>query len=266
MVEDERVVAVGYSVDGSGPDVGLAVVFAERCRLALMSQFGRANGSAVSIVLAGKNSSGKPLQGHNHAFYLPYDADGDGRTERLAVYASMGLGSRELDAAIRLEEVSLGPEHDPVRLRAAGAFDRAGLDRLWPGFASSVQWVSYSPYVMSRHPKFTRAGAPKLGPDGTQLDSPENQLKAEWRQRMRDDPSLPPLVGLQLCGREEGQVDWNGYRLSRLKAVEPAPIQRGLAFRLTFAAAVRGPIALGYGCHFGLGMFVPASDSGDRCS
>lgn len=258
MVVDERIVAVAYSVEGNGPDVGLTVAFAERCRLALMSQFGRANGSAVSSMLAGKDFGGRPLRGHSHAFYLPYDADGDGRIERLAVYASMGFGPKELDAAIRLEEVDLRPEHDPVRLRISGAFDSASLGQIWPGFASSVQWVSYSPYVMSRHPKVTRAGAPKLGRDGTQLDSPDNQLRAEWRQRMRNDPSLPPIIGLRSCGREKRQGDWSGYRLSRMKALEPAPIQRGLAFHLTFADAVTGPVALGYGCHFGLGVFVPA--------
>ncbi|MEA4883819.1 MAG: hypothetical protein VB144_09240 [Clostridia bacterium] len=73
---------------------------------------------------------------------------------------------------------------------------------------------------------------------------------------------MPPLVGLRLCGREGRQGDWSGYRLSRLKALEPAPIQMGLAFRLTFAEAVTGSIALGYGCHFGLGVFVPATDGG----
>ena len=33
------------------------------------------------------------------------------------------------------------------------------------------------------------------------------------------------------------------------------------AFRLTFVKPVRGPLALGYGAHFGLGLFVPL----DRC-
>ncbi|MEA4883820.1 MAG: hypothetical protein VB144_09245 [Clostridia bacterium] len=108
MAVDERIVAVAYSVEGNGPDVGLTVAFAERCRLALMSQFGRANGSAVSSMLAGKDSSGRPLRGHSHAFYLPYDANGDGRIERLVAYAPIGFGSRELDASIRLQEVNMG--------------------------------------------------------------------------------------------------------------------------------------------------------------
>lgn len=35
----------------------------------------------------------------------------------------------------------------------------------------------------------------------------------------------------------------------------------GVAFRLTFAEPISGPLALGYGAHFGLGLFVPL----DRC-
>jgi len=32
----------------------------------------------------------------------------------------------------------------------------------------------------------------------------------------------------------------------------------GTAFRLTFAEPISGLLALGYGAHFGLGLFVPA--------
>jgi CRISPR-associated protein Csb2 len=33
----------------------------------------------------------------------------------------------------------------------------------------------------------------------------------------------------------------------------------GYGFQLTFAEPVPGPLALGYGAHFGLGLFVPAT-------
>jgi len=35
------------------------------------------------------------------------------------------------------------------------------------------------------------------------------------------------------------------------------PDTRGRLLELRFGQSVRGPIALGYGCHFGLGQFVP---------
>jgi len=35
------------------------------------------------------------------------------------------------------------------------------------------------------------------------------------------------------------------------------PDAHGGFWRLTFAEPVYGPVALGFGCHFGLGMFIP---------
>jgi len=46
--------------------------------------------------------------------------------------------------------------------------------------------------------------------------------------------------------------------------MEPRHLCRGFAVRLLFDDPVPGPIALGYGCHFGLGLFaalVPPSNS-----
>lgn len=36
---------------------------------------------------------------------------------------------------------------------------------------------------------------------------------------------------------------------------------RGYGFRITFPDSVDGPLALGYGAHFGLGLFIPADQT-----
>ena len=38
-----------------------------------------------------------------------------------------------------------------------------------------------------------------------------------------------------------------------------AASESGAAFMIEFPEPVSGPVALGYGCHFGLGLFVPAT-------
>ncbi|MDR0967044.1 MAG: type I-U CRISPR-associated protein Cas5/Cas6 [Myxococcales bacterium] len=48
---------------------------------------------------------------------------------------------------------------------------------------------------------------------------------------------------------------WRGFKLERDKRAPKLPCAFGI--RLRFDAAVGGPIALGYGAHFGLGLFVP---------
>lgn len=35
------------------------------------------------------------------------------------------------------------------------------------------------------------------------------------------------------------------------------PNRLGSFWRLTFSEPVQGPLALGFGCHFGLGLFAP---------
>lgn len=257
MDENERAVAVQYRLEESRPDVALTVVLAERCRLALMSQFGAANGGAPSAVLAGRDAQGNPLRGHQHAFYLPFDSDGDGLLDCLTVYAPSGLGVRELDAAARLEWISLSTWHEVVTVRIARIAGVAGLTQLGLPFSRSQRWVSRSPYVLSRHPKVNGAGVPRLGPDGAQIDSPAHQLQAEWQQRAGDDPSLPSLTKASTWERGPERPSWDGYELNRIKAERPAAVRKGLFARLEFAAPVNGPIALGYGCHFGLGLFVP---------
>lgn len=37
-----------------------------------------------------------------------------------------------------------------------------------------------------------------------------------------------------------------------------APVDLGFSLSIRFAEPVRGPICLGYGCHFGLGLFAKA--------
>jgi CRISPR-associated protein Csb2 len=50
------------------------------------------------------------------------------------------------------------------------------------------------------------------------------------------------------------------FRRTRLDDARQPPSARGFGLRLTFSKAIRGPISLGYGSHFGLGAFVPEPD------
>jgi hypothetical protein len=43
----------------------------------------------------GKNEQGHPRAGHEHAFFLPADEDGDGRIDHLTVFAPMGFNPLE---------------------------------------------------------------------------------------------------------------------------------------------------------------------------
>jgi CRISPR-associated protein Csb2 len=57
----------------------------------------------------------------------------------------------------------------------------------------------------------------------------------------------------------EGRMDtrwWMDFRRSREGELDRA----GCGFRLEFKEAVWGPFAIGYGAHFGMGVFVPEKE------
>ena len=48
------------------------------------------------------------------------------------------------------------------------------------------------------------------------------------------------------------------FRRFREKRNLEQPDRQGSFWRIRFAKPVKGPISLGFGCHFGLGLFRPA--------
>lgn len=254
---DAAVAAKLTITNGIRPPVQLTVTMGGRCRLAAMSQYGKAHRGAASPTLSGKDHAGVPLCGHAHAFYIPLDEDGDGRIDAVVVYTRAGLKPDELDALARVQTVSLGTMHDRIDLRMCAVASQFTLSRIGPAFGTSRTWASATPYVMPRHPKRTRAGAPKLDPDGNHRDCPEQQLLQEWRQRVLDEPSLAELRGIYPIDTQTLPRRWSDYQLRQAKEETVRPVGLGLGFRLIFTEPVSGPVALGYACHFGLGLFVP---------
>lgn len=59
-------------------------------------------------------------------------------------------------------------------------------------------------------------------------------------------------VGVMVRGRLRRAVHFHRFR-SRGREQQPDTI--GTFLRLTFPSAIEGPLALGYACHFGLGVF-----------
>lgn len=66
----------------------------------------------------------------------------------------------------------------------------------------------------------------------------------------------------------EATIDMMSYELHfrpicfqrfRTKRVKHQPDRQGSFWRLAFDKPVQGPLALGFTCHFGLGMFRPMS-------
>jgi len=83
--------------------------------------------------------------------------------------------------------------------------------------------------------------------------SAEAQLTQELTARGLPEPiSIKRIEGYQASGRP--MVRWLEFQTRRFKGTSG----KGLAgFEIEFGEPVAGPIAVGFGCHFGLGLFMP---------
>ena len=228
-------------------------------RKSVMGRYGRQNDSANSLTLSGKDKIGKPLQGHQHAFYLPTDEDGDGKLDHLTVWAPKGLTAEEFKAVASLKELNPGRGRNPIQL----VYQAHGSSRDFVGVSpmfgkSKRRWRSLTPYVLTRHIKFRGSDGDSGG--RRMVDSPEDQIRREVSLRWPNgldltdvhskDPREPisPMYGLSSGSRP---FDFFRYRHSGSNG------GGAFNFKIEFDAPVDGPVALGFACHYGLGMFVP---------
>ena len=119
----------------------------------------------------------------------------------------------------------------------------------------ALVWQSVTPFVPPRHIK---AGG---------KNTLEGQIRAELRSRRFPEPATVRQLAPILRDRGEatpastsaceiGEAPWSRFRhfkFARRRGPEP-PIACGFAIRLEFEQPVSGPIAIGYGSHFGLGL------------
>jgi CRISPR-associated protein Csb2 len=130
-----------------------------------------------------------------------------------------------------------------------------------PLFKASKTWRSLTPFVSTQHLKIYRDGRPKLDAHGWQQGS----AAACLRLQLERDPRTAgkTILGLHLH-REGITIRDKSIRCLQFQTRRPGGDggQRGNgdagAFTLELSEPIHGPLALGYGSHFGLGLFVPA--------
>ena len=242
------------------PPVGDTLRWGDVARRAAMSRHGRGNEGGVSAVLSGKDGAGRPLRGHRHAFYLPTDEDGDGRLDHLTFLSLSGLSAEEFDAVTSIDALHPGVNRNPVRICVEGHGPAADFRKASPIFGVSSRWRSLTPFVLPRHTKFR-------GPRDDQgwrrmVDGPEEQVRREASLRWGDGPEVISVErrdrGEAILPMAQGGATGTppfGFFRHRLSGSDG-----GGAFNFTIELSepVAGPVALGFGCHYGLGLFVPA--------
>lgn len=249
-----------YLIDAKPlPSVTQALAVGELARRSVMALYGRAQDGARSSALSGRDEDGRPLAGHRHAFYLATDEDRDGRLEHLTIVASGGFSEADINALNSLSRLNPGGGGTELELLLLGTGAADDLVRVGGPVGPAKTWASVTPFVLNRHPKTYRSGQAKLRENGLQVDGPEDQVRREWGLRRELDSALPELLEVEtVSGATAGgrTLRWLEFRRWRSRGGGSAT-PHASGFRLTFAGDVVGPVALGYGCHFGLGLFLP---------
>lgn len=232
------------------PRLTEAVALGDRMRKAAMSQ------SGAHPVFVGRRD-GSISAGHGHAFFLPSDDDADGFIDHLAVCATDGFDATALAALRRTTRLWGRGSHDlHLTLLDVGTSSlfggRRGQLGTSPLLARARIWESHTPFVPPRHAKRRR---------GRWLDTASDQIATLMEARGLPRPDVRLLSADDLHMPQPAQrLPWYRFRRRRLEGGGAHGDDRGFGFRLTFPVAVEGPLAVGYGAHQGLGLFVAVEE------
>lgn len=219
------------------PRIEDALRIGEAFRAALIYVLDKRLGLQVPALISGHNLPDRNL--HQHAFYLPEDSDGDGHIDHLLLHVPGGIGADVLRALGRLDQLWL---RNGARWRVVVDVSGTALGGL---AASSRIWRSVTPYM---HPWHQKRGF-----------GVTEQVKKECCLRGLLDPGVETLDRIPVGRSQRLRRPIHFHRFRSKSGVIQADRQ-GCFLRITFPNPVSGPIALGFGCHFGLGLFVPVLD------
>jgi CRISPR-associated protein Csb2 len=246
------------------PSIAQAVSVANRVHGALCKWSDQGNGRAA--VFTGLSAEGKPgTNNHGHA-HIFCEANGvrDAITH-ITVWAAMGFDEAAGLALRKLNKVWGHGGHD-IRLVLHGIGSMEDFKEC-PLFAlqkPAKVWRSLTPFVSTRHAKTFRDGRPKVDANGWQTGSAGHDLLrllalhphgAAATIKQLDERDRPFQFGsrcLRSLQFQTTRYDGGGNRGN----------SSGNAFCITFPEPICGPLAFGYGSHFGLGLFQPIMSSG----
>jgi CRISPR-associated protein Csb2 len=175
---------------------------------------------------------------HRHAFYLPRDQNNDGRIDRLIFHLPDGMDKDTRRIAERLKRLwSRDGGEWQVVLENIGEAETGG-DLL----AEANEWESVTPYM---HPWHMKRGF---------------DIAAQIRRECAMRGMLEPVELTRLDAIKVGMLERKSLHFRRLREKRnlEQPDRQGSFWRIRFAQPVEGPISLGSGCHFGLGLFRSA--------
>ena len=248
------------------PPVEDTIRIGELMRLAALSQFGWRNSNGRKVPnapwkISGRNSDGHRLDipSHDHAFWLPEDADSDGLIDHVSVFIASGIDQsvqNSLDRITRLWTTPKGGTKGTESVNARAMEWRLALEGFGQPvdfaeevkiFGTSASWLSATPFLASGHLK--RSGY-------------AGEIRRLLRRRGIDARYGFSVSEVSVTERAEisvGEATRRAIQFHRFRSRggESQPDTAGTMLEIKFPNPINGPLSLGFGSHFGLGLFVP---------
>ena len=230
-------------------------------RRALLSRVGDEQQLGGCPELTGKDKQGEPLRcKHRHAHFIPLSLESGSprRIDHVLVYAPMGFGPLAERGLRRLRTTwAKGMDDIAVTLIGIGkreAFREVGDDAI-PELGSGTTWVSRTPFIPSHFLK------------SRGKDSFQGQVRAELQRRGLPDFAVAPTVAKPTDESDPGRrAQWFRHFARSRQGKFGTPPAGLFHVTLTLYRSVDGPICLGWGSHFGLGLFVPSDGGRITCN
>ncbi len=199
--------------------------------------------------VTGKELDGTPVRDHRHVHYIGLSLFGRDRIDHVLAWCPAGMPQETVDAIatirrayskdisqLHINVAGLGKVGELVGQLSRAAKVRArSLDPL----RRSTCFESDTPIVFAKY--LHRRGKKR----------PDSQIRDELRRRGFDDPEAIELHNPQ----ETFQRRLKGFVICRSDGKPQPPMATSWSATIRFAKPQQGPICLGYGSHFGLGVF-----------
>jgi CRISPR-associated protein Csb2 len=209
------------------------------------------NGSAV---FTGCDEEGRPLK-EDHTMVLAHGMASQisgMRITDLTIYNGKGFAPEDESSLRSLKFLNWNRDLEAILIGIGSAsmfVSEGGI------IGRSTRWISVTPFVPPRCPKFTRTGTPKLDESGFHIGSAEHELR-----RLLSENGYPRVKSVNSVPRANvggSSRSWLSFRRHR-KSADRRPLnEAGFGFEIEFDEPIDGPLAIGYGSHFGLGLFRP---------
>jgi CRISPR-associated protein Csb2 len=199
--------------------------------------------------MSGKGADGTPLTDHSHA-YFGVVPDDQGQPFRLVAWRRTPFSQEDIAALLDAAETPI--KWDAATPKWAIRLLPLPFEMPMPRDMSgrSSRWVSLTPFVPPRQRRRYRENG-KLRPG----ERPERVASSLCERVFGDHPEKVDIIG---------DMTWvfahlsHSERRRNSRGRTPLP---GYFLSLQFSHLVSGPLVIGDSSHFGLGLFVPTSDT-----